>query len=943
MESRNLVRLICSAVWLVGAPLLMASIASAAKQDVSGGGFYDSARELINKGDLRGAIIELKNALQQDPGDLSARILLGQTYLKVEDSASAAKELLRARRDGAQDRFILVPLGQAYLRHGLYNRLLKEVRTAGQDAATAAKIHVIRGNAYLGIQEYEDAEKSYVSALKSLPSNEKALVGMARLKLGVGDFSAAKRYVKWTLEANTRNADAWFMKGEIARLQRDKDGALTGFNRAIEYAPDLASALMGRGGLLIALNRHNEAERDIVKVRKKNPRLARAAYLHYLILTHRGERQKAQEALADADLLLKSFPPEVVQNHPPTMLLSGIVSYFMGNKDTAYRHLTRYLERIPHHDGARRILATIALERGETSAALNLLAPIAAYLTKDIEFLNLYGDALSRSGRRKDAAKVLDAAAKLGKPGTPARFRTIMLYIAAGRDDQAIALLKTEISEDPKALPPALTLGATYMRQRNYDDALRVVGEAIKRHPRSPAIYNLKGGAELGKKDTATARASFQNAIDIDPDYLQAIFNLAKLEGGAGNVAAARKHFASILEKDPQNGDVMLTLSRLSLREKDIVGAVRWLEKARTSSRDSKKATNRLINLHLDTGSPDKALVLAQQLHQEEPGNFEYLAALGRTQMSAKRLELASRTFQQLANQAFEAKSLDWLRRVSVWQQWVRDIDAAKHTLQRALEIDEKYIPAQFELFRLELSSDNFDAASARAEKVVILVPQVATGQIMRGDVFMRKREFSSAVRVYGDAFAKAPSTPLATKLYQARRASGRRALSFVVDWAKKRKGDDDALRLLAVAYADSGKNQEAVRRFRRLLNKSPKDADLLNNIAVLYQRLGDKRALGFAKRALDATPNRPAFMDTYGWLLVQNGEAAKGLRILRNAQLRAPDSPSIQYHIAVALNALGRKKQALHEVRAVIESGRPFDGIGEARQLLVILSAAGH
>jgi Tfp pilus assembly protein PilF len=166
---------------LFAAIQMTASVADAAKSLGAGKDFYESAERLLEKGDRKGAIIELKNALQADPQDLTARILLGRTYLEVENGASAAKELLRARRDGARDRFVLVPLGEAYLHHGLYGRILKEIRVAGQDAETAARIEIIRGQAQLRLQKFDEAEKSFVTAMKTLPNDEKALLGMAGL------------------------------------------------------------------------------------------------------------------------------------------------------------------------------------------------------------------------------------------------------------------------------------------------------------------------------------------------------------------------------------------------------------------------------------------------------------------------------------------------------------------------------------------------------------------------------------------------------------------------------------------------------------------------------------------------------------------------------------------------------------------------------------------
>jgi len=42
----------------------------------------DRAQALFDRGNLRGAVIELKNALQKDPKDAQARLLLGRLHLE---------------------------------------------------------------------------------------------------------------------------------------------------------------------------------------------------------------------------------------------------------------------------------------------------------------------------------------------------------------------------------------------------------------------------------------------------------------------------------------------------------------------------------------------------------------------------------------------------------------------------------------------------------------------------------------------------------------------------------------------------------------------------------------------------------------------------------------------------------------------------------------------
>src|SRR5690606_39060308 len=120
-------RLRCRLACLTSALFIAASGAfAAASPDKTPKYYYDHAVELIAKGHLREAVEELQNALEGNPKDLASRVLLGRTWVDLENGDAAAAELARARKDGAPDSFVLVPLGRAYILQGEYRRVLKE-------------------------------------------------------------------------------------------------------------------------------------------------------------------------------------------------------------------------------------------------------------------------------------------------------------------------------------------------------------------------------------------------------------------------------------------------------------------------------------------------------------------------------------------------------------------------------------------------------------------------------------------------------------------------------------------------------------------------------------------------------------------------------------------------------------------------------------------------
>jgi len=71
-----------------------------------------------------------------------------------------------------------------------------------------------------------------------------------------------------------------------------------------------------------------------------------------------------------------------------------------------------------------------------------------------------------------------------------------------------------------------------------------------------------------------------------------------------------------------------------------------------------------------------------------------------------------------------------------------------------------------------------------------------------------------------------------------------------------------------------------------------------LNNAAWNYFEQGDSRALSLAERAYKVSPTNGAILDTYGWILFNNGEQAQGKALIEKAIQFAPNEQVIKEHL---------------------------------------------
>ena len=67
----------------------------------------------------------------------------------------------------------------------------------------------------------------------------------------------------------------------------------------------------------------------------------------------------------------------------------------------------------------------------------------------------------------------------------------------------------------------------------------------------------------------------------------------------------------------------------------------------------------------------------------------------------------------------------------------------------------------------------------------------------------------------------------------------------------------------------------------------------VLNNLAWLYQKINNDRAIELGERAFRLSPEKPEIVDTYGWILVNFGQYDKGLNFLKKRLQNARESGS--------------------------------------------------
>jgi arylsulfatase A-like enzyme/Tfp pilus assembly protein PilF len=305
--------------------------------------------------------------------------------------------------------------------------------------------------------------------------------------------------------------------------------------------------------LLRARNDPLAAERLLTEAISRFPDATRFPMLLASLYGNQGLADKAEEMAR----LVLAKDPQATEAH---MLLGGIYRK-RGLAAQAIDHFRRAAELEPRNQELAIDLAGLLAESGKPDQALAILrAQLKTGFNKDVQ---------GKSEIRGQAAQLL---VKLGEPGlaedllrelvreqggNPAHWTQLgLVQLDRGQGEQAIQSFQQALRLDPRqalALSGLGTLHLTLFRQSKNHDYLRLAADsfaqALAADKKLITAVNGLGVVHLYRGEVPQAIEKLQEAIRLDPTFVNAYFNLAIAQLSIGRRIEARKTLNTLQKK----------------------------------------------------------------------------------------------------------------------------------------------------------------------------------------------------------------------------------------------------------------------------------------------------------------------------------------------------------------------------------------------------------
>ena len=533
---------------------------------------------LLLKGDLLRATGKSSDAaaLYREVVQISPRHT--QARLALADIAIADNKLDEARKE--VDAALKISPGnlQARYTQALIDFREKKTEIARDHLAAVLKAApgfvpalLLGGSIEYALGNLQTAEAHLNKVIKAAPNNLYAVRLLAASQLRLGRPDDAARTLAPALKSTNPDAGVLVVAGEIALAKKDFSQASTYFEQAAQRNPDSA-AIRTELGISRLAEGDSRAMADLQIAAGMEGANSRA---DTFIILNQLKKKEFDAALKSIVALEKKQPTS-----PLPWNYRGAA--YLGKQDVtrARDSFHQALKIDPTFFPAAANLAQLDLKDKQPAAARQRFEGVLKADPKHLNAMLAMADLALLSKDEKSYVSWLEKAAAAHPQALQPRLALARYQLAKGDKNKALATAREAVNVQPDN-PAALDLLGTV--QLALGDTTNAMGSYRKLAEGQPgqAVPLVKlATAQIVAKDLPGARKTLQDALRIQPDFLDAQLMLGGVEIQGGRLDEAQKLAKQVQQKKPDSPAGFVLEGDTAFARKDFTAALAAFERA---------------------------------------------------------------------------------------------------------------------------------------------------------------------------------------------------------------------------------------------------------------------------------------------------------------------------------------------------------------------------
>ena len=475
---------------------------------------------------------------------------------------------------------------------------------------------------------------------------------------------------------------------------------------------------------------------------------------------------------------------------------------------------------------------------------------------------------------------------------------------------------------DPEALKLFMN-GQMLMNQGDFPMAIIEFQEALELDPEVGTIYTSIAECywNIGKPELSLKNLNV--ALSKNPEDEEALKMMADQLIATKKYDEAIKPFKKLRELDGQNTSYIIALAELNKLKKNYLNTVNLYLEAYAIEPSRIELLESAGRYALQLENKDKAKSIFKDLSEQDPFQSSYLNIFSELAIQTKNFEEAISHIQKLISDNGDSSLLK--SKLGILYHSSGNSKKGEEVLKALFDKNE--LNGQHSLALFEIYFDNKDNINAAkvSDSMIASFPEDWRGYYSRSLVFMDESDYESAVSILApvsETFSNIFSVQYILGLCYSRIKMNDEAIDFYNRALTIRPNSINVLHSIAILYDDIGEWVKSDKIYDQLIDNDPKDAQAFNNYAYsLVERNKDlKRALIYAKKAVELEPKNPSYLDTIGWAYFKMDDLKRAKKYIRQSIEIQDDNSVVLEHFGDILMKSNDSVNALFYYKKAFE-----------------------
>jgi len=473
----------------------------------------------------------------------------------------------------------------------------------------------VRAAAHQQLKEKDAARADAERAIRLAPTNESALVILAALYADAKEFPRAIALVSAAIAQKPASIELHEVLTNLYLMSGQPAAAEAQMRKVIELQPlDLGP----RSQLAAHLARSHNLDgaqavlEEAVQVLSKGKQPAKADAAKLLLVDFvaqgrsRAEGEKTLRAFiardpADSDLRLglgallqrTGATAEAIEAYQEVIERDGTAPKALtarnrvaalqladGHVEQARKLIAEVLESNPRDDDALILRSTVELQQHDAAGAISDLRAVLRNQPRSVALQRSLASAYLSNKQPSLAEETLRAAQQIAPNDAGVRIELAQLLSQTGRLPQAVTVLEATVNLLPDNVQARAGLIRAYLAAGNQQGARAAAQELKARQPQSAEGFYYAGIVAAQDKRLEESQNNLDKAHELQPDRMDVVGALVKVEVARGSYDAAIATLQGALGRAPNNAGLLNLLGEVYLARQDLSHASDALQRA---------------------------------------------------------------------------------------------------------------------------------------------------------------------------------------------------------------------------------------------------------------------------------------------------------------------------------------------------------------------------